>query len=170
MRRQRALVRTPKALRQLRLGLLLCGGNAAVLCQIGAQRLCGKVQAADQPQQALGRGVGFTGELVLAEGLQSGGLGGCGEEAGADLFDVAVHVVLDGGEGDGAQEVEEGGGRLSGGEEGFGVDALGGWVYGDVGEVGFEGVEPGFVRGDGGHDGGDMMREGRELWEMRVVK
>lgn len=105
MRRQRQLVRVAEAIGQLLLGLLLGDAHAGVVGQVGAQGLGGEVEAADEPEEAFGRFVGFAGEFGLAERLEGGGGGERGELAVADFLDVADHVVFDGREGHGAEEV-----------------------------------------------------------------
>jgi len=105
VRRQRQLVRVAEAISQLLLGFLLGDAHAGVVGQVGAQGLGGEVKAPDEPQQAFGRFVGFAGDLGFAERLEGRGVAGGGELAVADLLDVADHVILDRGEGDGAEEV-----------------------------------------------------------------
>ena len=80
-----------------------------------AEGLRGEVEAAREPEEAFGRGVGFAGgglgEFGADEGLEGGGGERGGELAVADLFDVAGHVGFHRGEGDGAEEVWWRGGR-----------------------------------------------------------
>jgi len=70
--------RFAEAIGQLLLGFLLRDAHAGVIGQVSAQGLGGEVEAADEPEEAFGRFVGFAGEFGFAEGLQGGRVAGRG--------------------------------------------------------------------------------------------
>ena len=71
------------------------------------QGLCSEVQAANEPEQALGGFVLLAANLSLDKSLEGGGLGGCGLLALANLGNVALDVGFDGLEGSGSENVYE---------------------------------------------------------------
>lgn len=66
------------------------------VAEVLAQRLRGEVQAARQPEQALGRRVRFRLELAADEVLERGAVEGGGEVAGADFLAPGEGGVSDG--------------------------------------------------------------------------